>query len=304
MFFVSLYRIFKFAGQGFWRNFWLSLATISIIILTFIAINFLITLNILIDTATNSIKDKIDVSIYFKNDISESQILEVKTYLNSLTQVKELSYISQTQVLENFRKKHQREQVIIESLEELEESPLGATLIVKAKEIRDYPTILQVLDNSKYNDWILDKNFDDHKEYINRLNNISENIRKVGVLTISIFLLIAALIVFNTIRVAIYTHREEINIMKLVGAANWFIRGPFILEGIFYGLSATALGIAIMYPLLNLIQPYINNFFLGEFDLINHFNQNFWQIFGLELLGICFLNMLSSSIALRKYLRS
>ena len=301
---ASIYRILVFAWQSFWRNIWLSVVTITIIVLTFISINFLIVVNIISNAATDIIKNKVDVSLYFKPDVVEPQVLEVKTYLSSLTQVKEINYISQQEALEKFRQLHRQDSVIIESLEELEQNPIGATLQIKAKNIEDYPAIMDVLNNSKYNDLILDKNFDDHQAYISKIKNLSDNIKRIGFFASGIFILIALLIVFNTIRVAIYTHRQEIGVMKLVGATNWFIRSPFLLEAIFYGVIACVVSIAIVYPLLNLIQPHLNQFFLSdEFNLIEHFNKNFWQIFGLELLIVIFLNMVSSSIAIRRYLK-
>lgn len=301
---TAIYRILTFAWQSFWRNIWLSVVTITIIILTFTSINFLIVVNIITDAAIDIVKDKVDISLYFRPDVTEPQVTEVQTYLTSLTQIKEIKYVSQQVALERFRQKHRQDQVIIESLEELDDNPIGATLQVKAKNIDDYPAIIEVIDNSKYNDLILDKNFDDHKIYIAKIKNLSDNMRKIGLITSSVFVLIALLIVFNTIRVAIYTHRQEIGVMKLVGATNWFIRSPFLLEAITYGVIACIVSIAIIYPSLNFIQPYLNNFFLTEeFSIIDYFNQNFWQIFGLELLIVIFLNIVSSSIAIRRYLK-
>ncbi|MFA6215221.1 MAG: permease-like cell division protein FtsX [Patescibacteria group bacterium] len=302
---ASFYRILIFAWQSFWRNIWLSVATITIIILAVFSVNFLIVVKAITDMATEVVKNKVDVSVYFRPDTTESQVLEVKTYLSSLTQVKEINYVSQADALEAFRQKHQQDITIIQSLEELKDNPIGATLQIKAKNLDDYKSIVEVLDNSKYKDLIADKNFDDNQVYIAKIKNFSDNVGKIGLITAGVFILVALLIVFNTIRVAIYTHRQEINVMKLVGATNWFIRAPFLVEAIFYALIACFISILLLYPILNLIQPYLNSFFLTEeFSIINYFNGNFWQIFGLELLSVIFLNIISSSIAMRKYLRA
>jgi cell division transport system permease protein len=304
MIITSIYRIFVFAWQSFWRNIWLSVVTITIIVLTFISVNCLIVVYITTDAAINIIKNKVDVSIYFRPEVIEPQVNEVKTYLSSLTQVKEINYISQQEALEKFRQLHRNDSDIIQSLEELENNPIGATLQIKAKNIEDYPEIIGVLSNSKYNDLILDKNFEDHKVYIEKIQKLSKNIKSVGLAICGIFVIIALLIVFNTIRVAIYTHRQEIGVMKLVGATNWFIRSPFLVEAAFYGLVSCAISVIIIYPMLNFIQPYINNFFLTEeFNLLSYFNHNFWKIFGLQLITIILLNIISSSIAIRRYLK-
>ncbi|MDX9893042.1 MAG: permease-like cell division protein FtsX [Patescibacteria group bacterium] len=304
MTFYSIYRILAFAWQSFWRNFWLSLVTLSIIVLAAVSINFLLIINVVTDSAIEIIKNKIDVSLYFRPDVTEIQVSEVETYLSSLTQVKDLTYISQQQALENFKQAHKDDPTIIESLNELSENPIGATLQIKAKNIEDYPEIIDIVNDSKYNDLILDKNFDDNQTYIEKIKSFSDNIKTIALFTSGIFIVISLLIVFNTIRVAIYTHRQEIAIMKLVGATDHFIRAPFIIEGAFYGLIALAISLSIIYPFLNLIQPYINNFFLtDQLDIIAYFNHNFWQIFGVELLIIILLNIITSSIAIRRYLK-
>lgn len=299
----TIYRILLFAWQGFWRNFWLSLVTISIIVLTFISINILIIINIITDTSIEIIKEKVDISLYFKPEVSESQALEVETYLASLTQVKDTQYISQEEAMDKFIQRHRQDEDIIDSLKELEENPLGATIRVKAKTIEEYPNLLEEINTSPYIDLIADKDFNDNNVYIARIKNFSDNVKRIALLTSLGFILVASLIVFNTIRVAIYTHREEIGVMKLVGATNWFIRSPFVVEGVFYGIFACILSIIIVYPMLNFLQPYVNNFFLTEeFSLIGYFRENFWQIFGLELLVIILINMISSNIAIRRYL--
>ena len=302
--FSTLQRIFIFAWQSFWRNFWLSVVTISIIVLTFISINFLILVNVITDNAITIVQNRVDVSLYFRPDATEGQVKEVESFLSALTQVKKINYVSQQEALDKFRQKHRQDTVVIESLEELEENPIGATLQIKAKDISEFQSIVDVVENSKYNNLILDKNFDDHKIYIARIQNFSDSVSRIGLLASIVFIAIASLIVFNTIRVAIYTQRQEIGVMKLVGATNWFIRSPFLLEGVFYGVIACVIAIVVVYPLLGLVQPYINNFFLTEeFNITEYFNKNFWQIFGLELLIIILINIISSSIAIRRYLK-
>ena len=139
---------------------------------------------------------------------------------------------------------------------------------------------------------------------INKISVWTKTGEKIVLIFILFFILISALIVFNTIRVAIYTHREEIGIEKLVGATNWFVSLPFIMESIIYGLVGCAVNIAITYPLLNIVQPYLNNFFgQGKLDVIGYFNHHFIAIFGLEFVIITVLATVASFIATRKYLK-
>lgn len=304
MILVTAKRSILFALQSFWRNIWLSLATIFIISLTFLSINFLVAINAISDSAIAAIKDKVDVSIYFKQDVRESKIAEVKSHIETLPQVQEIIYISPDQNLEVFKERRKDDPVIQEVLKELTGNPLGATLIVKAKNLNDYPEILKAIDNPAYTDLIDKKGYDDHQAAIENINTITSNVKKGALIISLMFVLIAVLIVFNTVRIAIFTHQQEIGIMKLVGATNGFIRSPFILENIFSGIIACAIAVSVIYFLLSLIQPHLNNFFAGvDVNLIGYFNSNFIVIFGSQLLGIIILNIISSSLALGKYLK-
>ncbi|MBU1165017.1 ABC transporter permease [Patescibacteria group bacterium] len=303
MFILSSYRIFKFAWESFWRNIWLSIVTITVILLALISINFLYALNVVTDSIITTVKDRISVSVFFMPEIVEADVLEVKTYLDTLSQVESIEYISAKQALDNFIALHQDDPKLLESISELDKNPLGATLNVKAVKLSEYPSILEILDNSKYKNLILSKNFDDHKDYIDRINQVSNNIQQIGFAFTIMFIFISFLIVFNTIRIAIYTHRNEIGIMKLVGATNNFIRSPFLLEAVFDGIIAAVLSIALLYPILSFIQPYLTATFIGSnLDIIGYFNLNFWKIFGLEILAISLLNIIGAGIAIRKYL--
>lgn len=303
MIIVGLSRSFAFAVQSFFRNIWLSLATIFIIFLALMSINFLIVVNAISDSAIEAVKEKIDVSINFKQDVRESTLAEVKSHLETLPQIKSVAYVSSEENLENFKKLHSDDQTIQETLNELQGNPLGATLIIVAKEFSDYPEVLKAIDNPAYTELIENKSYDDHQLVIERINTIAGNVKN-GVLAVSlIFIIISALIVFNTVRIAIFTHKNEIGIMKLVGATNWFIRAPFILESIFSGIIACVIAVGLVYPVLSLIQPQLIAFFGStDFDIAGYFNHYLAFIVGGQLVGIIILNFISSNLAINKYL--
>ena len=236
MFLVSLYRVMKFAGQGFWRNFWLSIVTVSIIVLASLTVNALVVMNVIADSVVEALQQKIDVSIYFDPEVREDSVLEVREYLRSLAQVVAIRYVSSADALREFRRRHGKDTAILESLETLGENPLGATLVVSARQPDDYNEIIAILNQSPHRDLVEDENFTDHRQTISEINAIADRINRTGIAVTVVFVLIAMLIVFNTIRVAIYTHREEIAIMKLVGASNTFITAPFVIESVLYAL--------------------------------------------------------------------
>jgi len=303
MFLLALNRAILFALQSFWRNVWLSLATIFVIFLALLSVNFLIVVNVISNSAISAVKDRIDVSVYFKPEVRESKIAEIKTRLESLPQIKSIVYRSAEESLDTFKARHEGDSKIQDTLKELAGNPMGGTLIVQAKELKDYPEILKALDDPSYGDLIEEKNFDDNRLVINRINLIANSAKKVVLAISLVFVIIAILIIFNTVRIAIFTHQNEIAIMKLVGAGNWFIRMPFIFESILCGLLGCVVTVIFLYPLISGLQPYVASFFNGvNFDIIGYFNHNFITIFGSELIAIIFINIVSSGIAMGKYL--
>ncbi|MFA5076387.1 MAG: permease-like cell division protein FtsX [Patescibacteria group bacterium] len=298
------YRVLKFALQDFYRNIWLSLVTITILVLTLLSVNFLIVFNHLTKTAVSLVEQKIDVSVYFKSSVTEDQIGQMKSYVLNLPEVSTVEYVSQEKALAEFKQKHQDNEAILGAIAELDSNPLGATLRVKAHKVDGYPAILSAIDKAEYNQLISRKDYDDHQVMIGQISNITERIREVGILIVLIFAVIASLIVFNTIRVAIYTHRQEIATMKLVGATNWFVRLPFVVESIFYSILGLSLTMIVLFPLLKVFQPYLALFFgTGQFNVIDYFLANFGVTFGIELVAIILLNIISSYIAISRYLK-
>ena len=301
--FTSIVRVIKFSFQDFFRNFWLSIVTLTILVLALFTVNMLIIFNLVTKVAISSIESKVDISIYFKPDIKEDQAQNVQKYLQTLAQVKQVDFISKDQALANFKTKHQDNPKILQSLEEIENNPLGASLVIRANNTADYPVILDTLQTPQYNNLIESKNFDDHKAVIERINGITSKVSKGVILIAIIFALISILIIFNAIRMAIYTHREEIMAMKLIGATNWFVETPFLLQGVIFGVLSLLITILILYPLLGFLRPYLQLILEGDFNIVNYFNQNFLLIFGLELLGAVLLNLISSFVAVKRYLK-
>ncbi|XOU94992.1 MAG: cell division protein FtsX [Candidatus Kerfeldbacteria bacterium] len=302
--FVFFTRTIKFALQGFIRNIWLSIVTIIILILMIFSVTMVAGINFVAEKAIDSVKEKVDVSVYFKPDALEEDIINVQYRLESLSEVKEVNYISKSVALDNFKEKHKDDEIILESINELDENPLSATLVIKANTIDDYPNILTVLENPDYTAIISDRNFDNNESVINRLSELSNQLERIGIIVSIVFIIIAILIVFNTIRINIYTHREEIGIMKLVGATNWFVRAPFLVESMLYAVLSVAITLALLYPLLSVITPQVNIFFEGyNLDIISYFNTNLIQIIAWQLAFVIVLNIISSSIAIGRYLR-
>lgn len=299
--FISFFRVIKFSFQDIFRNVWLSLVTVMIIVLALFTVNMLLTVNIISKAAVSSIKEKIDVNLFIKTNAEEMQILALKAKVGSLEQVKDVRYVSKAEALESFKVKHKNNPEILDGLRELGKNPLTPILVIQPKDADQYNALIESL-NGIESDIIESKNFEDHKSLLTKINTVSHKINQVGIILSSIFIFITLLVVYNSIRVAIYTHRKEIGIMRLVGASNWFIKAPYLISGVIYALLGCLAVIAVFYPFLGLLQPYIEAFFVDySINIISYFKSNFIQIFGLQFLGAVVINGLASLIAVGKY---
>ena len=285
------------------RNIWLSLVTLMILVLALFSVNLLLAVKVLSSSTISAVKNKIDVSLYLKTDAAEDRILALKAKVSQLEAVRQVDYISKQAAVEAFREKNKNRPEILQTLIELGKNPLSPSLVIKPKDVNNYDELIASL-NKITDDIIESRDFEDYQTVLAKANNITQKASQ-AVLTISLlFVLITTLVVYNTARVAIYTHRREIGIMKLVGASTWFIRAPHLISGIIYAFLGVAIIIIILYPLLGLIQPYLASFFYGldfEVNILSYYNSNFFTIFGLEFLTAALVNLLASLVAVGKY---
>lgn len=304
MFLLSLYRITKFSLQNFFRNIWLSVVTVTIIVMSLFVMTMLVALNVVVQDTITDLQNKVDISVYFNTDTSTSDVASIKENIEQLSQVTETVLVTKEQALENFKARYEYNPVITDSLDALETNPLGDVLVIKAASISDYNIILEVLQQDELEQFIQESDFSDFQLIIDRIGDVSYRINQIGIVVSLIFILIAVLVVFNTIRMAIYTHREEIAIMRLVGATTRFIRAPFLLEGLFYAIIGVGINVLALFPILEAVQPFIGGFFgPGSLDLVQYFKDNFFLIFGAEFILILVINLLSAWVAIRKYIR-
>ncbi len=299
--FLSLVRVIKFSFQDIVRNIWLSLVTIIILVLALFSVNMLLTVNEIGRAAIDAIKEKVDINLYLKEDASEDEILALKARISNFKQVKSVDYISKTEALENFRKKHASNPEVIEALKELGKNPLSPILVIKPKNSDNLDELIVEI-NKIEDDIIESRNFTNYKLILNKINNITKKVNEAGAVISFIFIFISVLVVYNAIKVAIYTHRQEIMIMRLVGASNWFILTPYLFSGVFYAFIGTAIVIMLYYPFLSLLQPYLETFFIGyNMNILTYFEENFFYIFGVQFATAATINVIASFLAVRKY---
>jgi len=295
------FRIIKNGWQEFWRNRLVSgiaviIMTVALTVLTSTYFFYFLSGKVL-----EILKDKVDIAVYFKQDTSQKDILEIKNALENLKEVKKVEYISKERALEEFKERHKNDEIIIASLEELEENPLEASLNIKSYHPEDYSLITQYLKSNEYSALIDKITYSQNQLAINRLTKIINSF-ETGIIFICIFaLIIVFTVIFNTVRLAIFSKKDEIEIMRLVGASNAFIRGPFLVAGILYGLLGSIFAIIVIFLGIKTFSPYLNSF-IPEINLYQYFIKNFFTIILWQsLLGV-FLGIFSSIFAIRKYL--
>lgn len=300
-------RIVTAGLRGFYRNRTVSLSSIFILTITLSIITAFYLFHALFAYTLDQVTEKVDVRIYFTTDASEEQIGDVKARLTGLPQVKSVTYTSRDAALQEFRDKHAGDQLTLQALDELGINPFGASLSVVAKDTSQYEAIAEQLsegsgllgDASGSVDKI---NYYQLKDSIDKLNNIIGWTNTVGFWLSMVFILMSCMIVYNTIRLAIFVYRDEIAVMKLVGASNMFIRGPFIVEAMLYAISATVVTLLIFYPATIWVTKKTVFFFEGM-NIHAYFMSHFFELTGILILSGVVLAVISSLLAVRKYLK-
>jgi len=299
----SLLRVVKFALQDIVRNFSLSFMTVLILILMLLSVNTLVIIRVLTNEASESVKKQIDVSIYFDHTADDKKITEVKEYISLFPEVLDSTFLTKEEVLVQFKEQHKDNTEIIASLDELGDNPLGATLIVRTREPSDYKKIIEALRVPEYENIIEAKTFGDTEKAIERIDIITKNVEKFGLGLSLLFALIAFLIIFNTIRVAIYTERVEISIKKLVGATNWFIRGPYLVEAFIFTVVSVVITAGIVIFSLSYLDSYTAVVFQRSNILSEYFHLHQWLLIGAESTIVLILTSFSSLLAMGRHLK-
>ncbi|HPX52274.1 MAG TPA: permease-like cell division protein FtsX [Candidatus Paceibacterota bacterium] len=304
---ISTKRVLKSGFVSFLRNKTVSLSSIGILTTTLIIIGVFFFFRGIFDYSLNQVRNKVDIKIYFKLDAEDSQILDIKNKIKTLPEVQSIELVTAEQSLTDFQEKHSNDPVTLQALAELDTNPFGAMLTVFAKDTNSYDYISNTL--SSESDFLgesysaIDKiNYFELKPTIDRLNNMIRLFNSIGYWITLLFLVISSLIIFNTIRLSIFIYKEEIAVMKLVGASNMHIRGPFLVESSIYAVISSLLAMIFFFPTTFYLAKNTIDFFSG-LDIFQYYLQNFFVLFLLLLIISLLLATFSSLLAIRRYLK-
>lgn len=307
MIFTKFKRVVRSGFVNFWRNGFLSLSSILVLSLSLLVFGGLIFFSTLNKSFIESVKDKVDINVYFSLNAPEQDIFDLKKTLEKMPEVKSVDYISREESIKRFREKHQDNTLILQGLDEIGDNPLPAVLTIKAKDPSQYETIAKFLSDKSSVD---DVNYSRNKIIIDRLSRIIPLVEKTVTVLIIVLVLIAAMVTFNTIRVIIFASKDEIAVMKLVGASNMYVRGPFVISGMMYGIFSAIISLII----LGLFAYYMDalyirflNAYPGDISVVRHilfsyYVSNFAQIFAILMGSGIVLGAVSSYLAVRRYL--
>lgn len=307
MFRTNLKRIIKSGFFSFFRNSFVSLSSVLVMIVTLAVIGSVVFFSAILHASLTEIRNKVDVNVYFVTTAQEEDILAIKSSLEVLPEVQSVVYVTKEQELEDFKKRHENDQFTLQALEELGVNPLGAKLNIKAKEPQQYEGIATFLqgDNilSANGSVIVDNiNYLKNRDAINKLSQIIDSAQRVGFFFTIILVIISILITFNTIRLVIFISREEISVMRLVGASSFYIRGPFVVSGVMYGALAGLITLALFYPVTLWLGSVTEDFFVG-LNVFDYYISHFVQIFAVVVGSGIAIGAVSSYWAVKRYLK-
>lgn len=295
--------------MSFWRNSFVSLSSILVMTVTLFTIGSLVFTSVILESVLSDLKSKVDVNVYFVVSVTDDDISKVRSDLQKMPEVATITYTTREEAIAEFKEKHKDDYLTLQALEELKDNPLGARLSIVAKDPSQYESIVKTLEDktalsaSGSGSSVIDKvNYRQNKVVIDRLTAIITGAKRLGAALAGAMILISLLITFNTIRLVIYMSREEIAVMRLVGASNMYVRGPFVVGGMIYGLISALIAMALFYPVTLWLGGSTTDFF-GGVNLFEYYVTHFFELFLLLLGTGSLLGAISSFLAVRKYLK-
>jgi len=296
---LQLKRTIKYGLKTITRDGEIFLTSVAILFIVISLISFLFIFRKTTQFLISSLKEKADVSVYFKEDAPEEEILKIKEEISKNPEFK-VDFVSKEEALKEFERRHKENPILMEALKEIGENPFLASLSIKAKEPSKYEELLSFL---KEKEEIIEKiDYSERRQLIEKIFSLSSNLEKGGILISSILVLISVFVVFNTTRLSITNFKEEISIQRLVGASNWFIRGQFLVQGIFAGVFSALFSLLVISLFCYFLSPKVSILFEG-LNLFEIFSSNLKLLISIQFFAGILLGTIPSLIAIRKFLK-
>lgn len=305
--YITLERIFKNGFINFGRNIWLAIAAIAMMGITLTILLFAIIMNATFSHTIGDLTSHIDVSVYLKDSVTLQQSNKLITDLKHVDNVQAVTYLSKEEVLKRYEQQNANNSLLLSAISETD-NPLSAEVHIKPADPNKLETIKNFLDKPSVQALQSDPTSysGDRKAAIDKITQATHFIQEAGIVGIAVFIIISMLIIFNTIRMAIFNRRDELVIMRLLGASPGFIRGPFIVETMLYGAVAAGISLAICGGLFAISSNTLQASSLGLLDITyssKYFTNNLWLILTGQIVVGIIIGAASSAIATRRYLK-
>lgn len=299
-------RVVKTSWQGFWRNGWLSLVAIFIMVQVLLLVGIFLSLNMGVVQAIQAINDQIDVAVFFKEYVPTTDITSFQTKIENLDNIKSIQFVSQEEALAKYVSSSQYNQELIEAIDG-DASFFPASLEVKVNNPDLLEQAIKQIKDQDTNGIIATTSWEKNQVIVDKLRKINKLLALGNVVISLLLLIVALLIIFNTIRITIFTRKEEIEIMKLVGATDWYIRWPFVLEGVLYGFIGALIAFGLTVVMYQGLIWFLGSSYwswqsvsqtVGSFGYLFAVRLFFFQLFFGILVG-----SVSSYLSTKRYLR-
>jgi cell division transport system permease protein len=299
-------RILNEGWISFKRNNLVSFASVVVMTMSMLVLSGVLFLNAILGFSLSQLEERVDVNIYFYPDTPEEEITSLASTIEGIPEVRDVMYVSREEAFENFMERHEGDTLIQRSIDELGDNPLGAALNIRAWDSTTYETIVANIESQPVvanGNFVERINFYDNRSLIERLNEFSVIARSVGYAITVFFAGIAILVIISTIRIAIFASRKTIVVKRLVGAEHRYIRGPFLVQGLLYGVIASVLSMIALFPITRWVGRYTETFF-GGMNIAQYYQTNVFQIFIILLAFAVILGIVASAVSVKKYLKT
>lgn len=304
---ITLSRIIRTGMVNFVRNAWLAIAAMAVMVVTLTIVLFSVITNATFTNSIQQITDRIDVSVFLKDTVVDEQLTKLVQDIKQLPNVERVTYVSKEEVLKQYIHDNADNPDLLSAVSQTD-NPLPATIQIKPRDLNKLNDIKSYFSQKDIANLLSDEvsYSGDRKEAIDKITHATNILQRAGVIAVLVFALISVLIIFNTIQMAIFNRRDELTIMRLLGASTWYIRGPFVVESIIYGIVSAIISVLLINALFVASSSALQASSLGLLDIAyaqTYFAAHFWGLLTLQLaLGIL-IGAASSVIATRRYLK-
>jgi cell division transport system permease protein len=305
MFKTRFKRVLTFGWQGFMRNGWLSFIAVVTLSFSVMAISVLGVLNQVNKQVQQNLENKLDLAVFFRDAAPEEKVVDFVQQVNKRSDVREVTYIDKDEARQQFLEENATDEALIGAVNELE-NPFPRFVRIQADAPATLARLNEFASQTTYQEIVESTSYQQTKDIVANFVNTAKFTRLNSIVVMLFFIIYSVLVVFNMIRLAIFSRREEVEIMRVVGATNVLIRWPFVVEGILFGLIGALISLLMIWIAARWESGQLMRYF-SITDAASlpsgYYQQYFGVLFWTNIIGSVILATTASYLAVRRYLR-